>query len=128
MNKRLQGDAGVSAAIYYYTTHGYNVSVPLTEATRYDLIVENGSLKRVQCKTGASKAPSGNYIITLKTSGGNKSGTGKVKTISQDECDELFVLDGGGTMYVIPVAKICGMHQMVLGGKWTDYRVAPAGI
>ncbi|WP_426513126.1 group I intron-associated PD-(D/E)XK endonuclease [Dactylosporangium sp. McL0621] len=52
MNRKQQGDLGVAMAIAYYTRTGYAVSVPLTDNTRYDLIIDGGErLLRVQVKT-----------------------------------------------------------------------------
>lgn len=53
MNRATQrkGDIAVTQAIATFTRLGYDVSVPLTESAKYDLIVDDGAgLHRVQCK------------------------------------------------------------------------------
>ena len=51
-NSKKQGDAGLGQAIAYFTSQGYDVSLPLTDSADWDLIVEMESgLKRVQVKT-----------------------------------------------------------------------------
>lgn len=45
-----KGDLAVSRAIFYFTELGYDVSIPVTESASYDLVVDDGSLHRVQVK------------------------------------------------------------------------------
>lgn len=125
MNKRLQGDVGTAAAIYYYTSQGYNVSVPITEATLYDLVVENGSIKRVQCKTSKHKSKYGSYEVELRTMGGNQSWSGDVKRLSAKNSDEVFILTGDQQMYVIPTTLLDNSSRISLGAKWSQYKVTP---
>jgi hypothetical protein len=48
MNRKQQGDIGVAQAIFYYTKQGYVVSVPATDNSLYDLLVDNGNaIKRI---------------------------------------------------------------------------------
>lgn len=42
-NPKKQGDAGLGVAIGWFTTHGYTMSVPLTDSQDYDLIVDDGN-------------------------------------------------------------------------------------
>src|SRR5579864_547175 len=47
------GDRSTLAIILALTEAGYHVLLPFGENTRYDLVIDvNGSLSRVQCKTG----------------------------------------------------------------------------
>lgn len=52
-NTKKQGDYGLGSAISYFTSQGYNISIPLTDSQDYDLVVEDtaGFLKKVQVKT-----------------------------------------------------------------------------
>lgn len=124
MNRKIQGDLGVAKAIAYYVEQGYNVSVPLTDATRYDLIVENGSLKRVQVKTTNQHTTSGVPVVTLSTQGGNQSWNGVIKRISVDEVDLVFVyyLDGR-TAWEFPVSVCAGKRALNLGKLQEQYKV-----
>lgn len=110
MNTRQMGDVGVAAAIYYYTKLGYTVSLPITESTRYDLIVDiDGDLKRVQCKTGSYMNQGGtSYKIQLATSGGNRSWNGTKKMISSEEVDLVFIRTSDGTLWEVPVDVVAG--------------------
>lgn len=116
-NTRLQGDVGVACAIAWYTKSGCAVSVPLSDALRYDLVVEEDSqLKRVQVKT--TRCWSGNkFVCHLRTSGGNRSGTGKSSTLNADEVDEVFIVDGDGVLYRFPIAEVSGLKVVSLGPR-----------
>lgn len=66
----------------YYAKLGWTVSVPVTDSQDYDLVVDNGTrLFKVQVKTTKSISPSGNYIVSLRTIGGNRSVLGNVRTL-----------------------------------------------
>lgn len=109
MNTKRQGDIGVAAAILYYTKLEYTVSAPLTDAARYDLIVDkyDGKLYRVQCKTSSYVSGPG-FNVQLATSGGNQSWNGKKKYISSEECDLVFVWCTNDSLWEIPVAFVDG--------------------
>lgn len=124
LNTKQQGDIGVAHAIYHYTLHGYKVSIPNTDSTRYDLIVDkNGKLYRVQCKTTFSKSPEGNYMASLRTLGGNQSWGGEVKRISEEETDIVWVSTKDQEGYEFPVAVVAGMSTVTLGRKYEEYKV-----
>lgn len=90
MNSKQQGGIGLAKAIYIYSRMGYSIFTPLTDNERFDFIAyKNGIAKRIEVKTANCR----NDEITLRTKGGNKSGTGKEKRISDKECDEVFVLN-----------------------------------
>lgn len=116
MNNKDQGNAGEAFAIYHYTSLGQKVSKPLFENCPYDLIVDKGGcLFRVQVKTSRVKSPSGRYEVSLRTNGGNRSGTGKSKNISSSEVDLLFVLVEDGRHFEIPCSEIDGQTCVTVG-------------
>ena len=72
-NSQSQGNVGMGQAIAYYTQKGQTVSIPLNDCQEYDLVVEYpDGLKKVQVKTTKSKAPSGRYVVGLRTMSGYK--------------------------------------------------------
>lgn len=127
MNRKRKGDVGVSMAIAYYTQKGYMVSVPLTDASRYDLLVDTGKeIKKVQVKTTGQLTANNTPTVTLSTQGGNQSWNGVIKTISEDEVDLVFVfsLDAAkGGMWEFPVSVCAGKRSLNLGHKQENYRV-----
>lgn len=120
INSKKQGDIGMCYAMAYYAKLGWTVSVPVTDSQDYDLVVDNGTrLFKVQVKTTKSISPSGNYIVSLRTIGGNRSGTGKCK----DSSDLLFALTDSGDCYSIPKSEISAVSSVALGERYLPYRV-----
>lgn len=123
LNYKKQGDAGVGQAIAWFSLKGYNISIPLTDSQDYDLIVEmDGSLKKVQIKTGTMVTDNGNGIIYMTVSGGNRSGTGKAKTVDQQDWDYLFGYHFTTKQIIfIPKEKLQTKGQLNLGQKYKDW-------
>lgn len=92
-----KGDIAVAKAIAYFTSSGYDVSIPLTESAPYDLIVDaNEALARVQVKYCSAK----NRILDLRHVHSNAQGYVVSKT-KAGVYDWLYVLDGEGNEYVL---------------------------
>jgi hypothetical protein len=105
---------GVAMAVAYYTLKGYTVSYPLTDNARYDLVVENRTLSRVQCKTTRFIRDGRHYVAKLSTSGGNRSWSGVTKYLSAEECDLLFVFTFDGRCYEFGPEIFDGKGMIVL--------------
>ena len=124
MNTRQQGDLAVADAIAYYTNKGYIISFPMTEAARYDLIIDKTKLLRVQCKCTGQVAPSGWFKCELRTRGGNQSWNKKEsKKLSAQECDIVFIRTMSGDRYAIPIHVIEGRSIITLGTNYQQYRL-----
>lgn len=125
MNTRKQGDIGLSEAIAYYTKLGYVVSVPLTEATKYDLLIDDGdSIKRVQCKTSSYTQTEGrSFQVNLATSGGNQSWTGIISTIDKDLCDLVFIWCSDDSIWEIPSEEVHGKSSVTVGYHNQKYQL-----
>lgn len=123
MSHKKQGDLGVAAAIAHYMSKGYVVCFPLTDTARYDLVVDKGNkLYRVEVKTTNRMLSSGNYEVSLRTMGGNRSWNGVVKTISTDDCDIVFACSPTAN-YEFPASVIAGMATITLGSKQLQYKL-----
>lgn len=119
-----QGNLGEAAAMFHFTRIGAKVSKPLFENTPYDLVVDlEGKLSRVQVKSTSYQNRSGNYILELRTKGGNSSWNGVVKTVDSSGCDLLFAYCTDGSIYVIPPVALCGQGRVTLGKKYEEFRV-----
>lgn len=106
MNSKQKGDLGVVAAIQYYVSRGYSVSLPLSDAQRYDLVVDvSGILYRVEIKTSAIGK------FSLRTLGGNRSWNGTtIKKLSSDDCDLIFLYNcSTGDMWEYKIAELENM-------------------
>lgn len=126
-NSRHQGDVGVATTIAFYVQKGYIVSVPLTENTLYDIVVDKkdgNGLLRVQCKTTTNKKKSGSFEVAFRTSGGNQSWNKMYKRISSDDVELVTVLTSEGTLYELPPAKFHDKATLALGKKDEIFRVA----
>ena len=125
MNTKQQGDVGVAATVLHYTKLGYTVSQPLSDNSRYDLIVDkgNGQLQRVQCKTSRYfRDASRTFEVKLATSGGNKSGNTK-KPIDSTEIDIVMVYTWDGDLYEFPAEVLHCKDNVRLGKNKQVYRV-----
>lgn len=105
MSSQAQGNIGMGRAIAYFTSKGNTVSLPLNDCQDYDLVVDiDGALSKVQVKTTRYKAPSGNYIVSLVSSGGSK---GEIyHRVVDSSCDLLFVSSEDGEDYIFPVENL----------------------
>jgi len=48
---KRQGNVGVAKAVYEYTKRGYTVLMPMSDSDKYDMVVDDGDLHKVQVKT-----------------------------------------------------------------------------
>ena len=81
-----KGDIATAQAIATFTRLGYDVSVPITESARYDLIVDTpDGLKRVQVKYSSRN------IVDVRSIHSNSHGY-VVKKANGDDYDWLYVL------------------------------------
>ena len=88
MSTKRQGAIAVAEAVSYYTKLGYSVFVPVSDVSKFDLVIEkDGVLLRVEVKSCSRD----NGEFTLVTKGGNTSWSGEVKRVTSDNCDKVFL-------------------------------------
>jgi hypothetical protein len=122
-NYKIQGNAGIGAAIAYFSKLGNIVSIPLTDSQEYDLIADDHiRLNRIQVKTTWSITKYGIYKCALRTCGGNKSGY-TCKKFNNKNCEFLFILCGNNDEYVIPSCDITTTSFICLGEKYLKYKI-----
>lgn len=120
-NSKKQGDVGLACSIFMLGKLGYTVSIPLTDSQDYDLIVEiDSKLCKVQVKTSRYKEH-GNYVVSLRTNGGNMTGAKKAKKMNKQYIDYLFVLVEDGTCYFIPSCEIVGDSSITLYKGYEEF-------
>lgn len=120
INSKKQGDIGLGHAISFFVSNGYTVSIPLTDSQDYDLIVDNGTLFRVQVKTTKHKSPYGIFKVSLTVKGGNRS-FNTIKKFDPTKVDFVFIITNEGDRYLIP-SKLLG-STISLGHKYLHYKV-----
>jgi len=120
-NSKKQGDAGLGQAIAYFSMKGYDIALPLTDSTDWDLIVEmEDGLKRVQVKTSFQMRED-TAIVDASVKGGNKSSSSK-KNIQDQSWDYLFVHHFETKQQaLIPKEVITSQGQINLGKKYSQY-------
>lgn len=128
-NPREQGAIGLAQAVAWFTRNGYEVSLPISEAQRYDLVVEDehGDLKKVEVKTTTHRNVRGRFVAQIKTCGGNQSWNGTVKRFDPDEVDILYVLTDSWDEYVIPTDHVRATTALTLGADLAPFRVVCGG-
>jgi hypothetical protein len=119
---------GEAAAIAWLTRTGLGVWAPLGHSRDADLIAERDDrLFRIQVKTSTALR-NDRYEVSLSAKGGNRSWSGRVKTIDPSRYDYLFVLVADGRQWFIPAAAIEARTMVLLGGsKYAGFEVEPMG-
>ncbi len=121
-NTKKQGDVGLGAAIGYFVTKGYTVSVPLTDSQDYDLIVDDGLIKRVQVKTTKFKRRK-HFYVSMTTKGGNRSGAGKIKNFDKTKVELVFILTSENEKYIIPVEAMTAKDSITIDERYDPYKI-----
>ena len=110
----VQGQLGLVNAIKVLTEKGYTVSVPLIDNQDYDLVVEvDKVLKKVQVKSSATKAASGNYIFQIKKVRANRT-CSIIHKFDNTSVDYLFLYVVGGNGYFIPASEVTTTSTITL--------------
>lgn len=122
-NSRKQGDAGIGAAIAFFTSNGYPVSIPLTDSQEYDLVIDiDGCLKKVQVKTVYHRNKWNWFCVHLRTCGGNRSFS-TYKMFDNSLVDFLFIVTENCDKYFIPAMVIKVRNTLVLGHRMERYKL-----
>ena len=121
--KSHQGNAGLGRAIAYYTANCIPIMLPLNDTQKYDLVIDDEKLLRVQVKTTKGKNTSGNsYIVQLKHSGGSDNKQA-ITNFDNTSCDILFVVTIEGDMYEIPTSEISAKSSLTLTKEYDRFKV-----
>lgn len=122
-NPKKQGDFGLGIAIGWATRAGYTVSIPLTDSQDYDLLIDDGTVKRVQVKTTTYRSRHGVYVAHLTVQGGNRSWNGVPKKLNPATIDLLFIVTADFQRYLFPVAAVQNHAQLHLGRDKAEYLI-----
>ena len=120
--KTHQGNIGLGRAIAFYTSKAIPVMLPLNDSQKYDLVIDDGTLKRVSVKTTKFRDNRNQYIVQLKnTTLGSSSNT--IRKFNNNECDILFVVTRDYTMYEIPAKEIKCTSALTLTESYNKYKI-----
>jgi len=123
VNTKRKGSLAVGEAISYFVKNKMSVLIPISDCDKYDLAVDQkNGIKRIQCKYSDDKAPSGAFIVDLRTFGGYRQKTYHTKYL-EDDFDYLFIYCSNGNKYLIPAKEVIGRSQLALGIKsWNKFK------
>ncbi len=123
MNTKKKGTLAIGAAIGYFVGNGITVLLPVADTDLYDLAIDNGGIKRVQCKYTDDRESNGGYNIDLRTFGGYREKTYYLRYKNGD-FDLLFIYCSNGQKYLIPSEKVIDRAHIVVGSRsWNEYKV-----
>jgi predicted RNA-binding protein with RPS1 domain len=89
MDTNQKGDIAEANAVVRFMELGYVVSEPINDHSRYDLVVDDGEMNKVQVKY-ASMDESGRIYVSIKSSNPNTN-TSVDKEYTADEVDAYAV-------------------------------------
>lgn len=99
MNTIQQGRVGEASILAEFVRQGYDVFLPQFGNTNCDMIVvKDGLVYRVECKSTAAQTPSGKYTASLRQIRPNRSGN-TVKKFDATKADLLAI-------YVVPEDRV----------------------
>lgn len=126
MDANGKGDFGTIKAIQWFIYTGYEVFVPFSENSQYDLVVsKDGGLVTIQCKytsqieTGGKNRNNKNYSFhPTRVVKGKKDSPYKKGSV-----DYFFITCSNMTTYLIPGDLCCERKHIRLGKKYEQYKV-----
>ena len=122
MNTKRKGSLAIGAAINYFSSRGITVLLPIADCDLYDLVIDDGRLRKIQCKYTDHQQPNGGYNVDLRTFGGYREKTYHTKYKNGD-FDFLFIYCGNGQKYLMPTQEIIKKTHIVVGSRsWNEYK------
>jgi len=113
-----KGDLAVAKVHLLSIEKGFIVSKPLSDSARYDLIVDDGALKRTQIKYADGKGSHGSQGVVRVAL--EKKYKDKILFYSEKDIDLLLV-------YIPKIDRICAFKSDIFAGRKNLYiRYEPA--
>lgn len=107
-----QGRIGESATVAYFVREGYEVFLPMFGNASCDLIVvKDGKISRVECKSTSVKTPSGKWIAQLRQVRPNRTGN-TVKKFDANNSEFLAI-------YIVDEDRVVVLDSLVVHGNST---------
>lgn len=112
-NSKQKGNRAIGAAIAYYTSKLYTVSIPLNDSQDYDLVIDRiGILCKVQVKYTSQKSANGTYKVTLRSISGS---SGKeYSNVKNSSSEFLFIYTEVGSILEIPISELTQVSSISL--------------
>ena len=124
MTSKLKGNIALGNCIQFATKNHFIVSLPLTDAQDYDIIIDDGhSLLKVQVKYTGVLSDSGNYVVDTRVRG-HKDTQGQYYTKDNVEpADIYFITTADNINYFIPYGAIQGKQTFTLNETYEEFLV-----
>lgn len=124
MKTKYKGNLAVGQAISRFLFEGYTVSLPLNDSQKYDIIIDNGKLEKIQCKYTSSKPKeSKSYRVGLRIITGYRKKELKMVFYQKGDFDKLFVFCSDKSQYLIPFSELKGKCEIAIGKNMQKYRL-----
>lgn len=118
MDKHKQGTVSELLAAQFFIKKGCVVSFPFDGFGEYDLIIDNGTLSRIQVKTIYWDNSKKRYLISCVTSHIRGNGRRTNKKYSDLSFDYLLGVEAEThSYYLIPIGKIAGRRSITVYPK-----------
>jgi hypothetical protein len=115
MEKHKQGTVSELLAASYFVQNNYIVSKPLSDFNEYDLVVDNGQLKRIQVKTIYWDNSKQRFLISCVTSHIRGNTHRENKKYRNSSFDLLCGVEmKSGAIYLIPIDRIVGRRSITI--------------
>lgn len=122
MNTKDKGNYAVGLAIAYFTKQLATILVPLNDSQEYDLVIDDGTLRKVQVKFTNSKNPAGNYQISLRSISG--SSRKEYANVTTSGVDLLFVVTNDSDILLLPIEDVVNRSSISITKELLDkYKV-----
>jgi hypothetical protein len=105
MHPKEVGDRSTLAAMLGLKAAGYALLVPFGENTRYDLVIDDGALWRVQCKTGRLR--NGGITFAVTSCYGHHRNPATARRTYQGQVDyfAIYCPETAG-VYLVPIGDL----------------------
>ena len=101
-----KGDLAIAKVLLLATEKGHIISKPLSDSSRYDLVIDDGKLNRTQVKYANGKATHADGVVRV---GLEKRYKGKILLYSEKDIDLLLV-------YIPKIDRVCAFKPDVFAG------------
>lgn len=106
-----KGDLAIAKVLLSATEKGFVVSKPMSDSSRYDLVVDDGKLNRTQVKYADGKASHADGVARLCL---EKRYKNKILYYSEKDIDLLLV-------YIPKIDRICAFKSDMFAGRSNLY-------
>lgn len=117
--------AATFIALSWFALRGYPTAVPI-EPQEYDLLATfAGGIQRVQVKSGTHQVANGRWQVGISRRPYVLDKTAAKIPYDPDSLDYFFVVDGAGSLYLIPSRVVAG-RLTIYADHYSLYRVGDA--